>query len=92
MTIDHEVEKIQMKFNDDENISAHKIDKKYQIEQVAKIQAHNDAPDEEMIRFEDEIIEEQHDHLRFQKGLQFFNKYEDKIDKDLVNQEYPDIV
>ena len=47
--------------------------------------------DEELVQFEEEIIQEEHEHFRFQKGLDFFERYNGDIDNDLIKVEYPRI-
>lgn len=96
-SIDQEVQKIQHGYKEDVNVRTHsperkQKDKEKETEKEWKEEKEEkDVMDEELVQFEEEIIQEEHEHFRFQKGLDFFDKYNGEIDNELIKIEYPKI-
>ena len=99
-SIDQEVQKIQLGFKEDVSVRTHsperrpkekEKEKEGEKEKEAARGQQEDVMDEELVQFEEEIIQEEHEHFRFQKGLDFFERYNGDIDNDLIKVEYPRI-
>lgn len=94
-SIDQEVQKIQHGYQEDANVRTHSPERRQKEEEKEEKgkerKEEKDLMDEELVQFEEEIIQEEHEHFRFQKGLDFFDKYNGEIDNELIKIEYPKI-